>query len=235
MLKKTFQLMLTLFLCLSFLVAEPLINKIDRLNELKRNAKLSESNGYYDESIRQAREIKVLSELIEELIESTRFWYQLDQQIKVARQIGADKQDSENFDKAFDFYETARDLIGEDDPENADYNTEEGLKHISLAIDNTKEFFEKEKNELAKKKNYQVEVVEIENRFYVVRLIPKRRDSLWRIAEYDFIYNDPFKWKIIYRANLDKIKNPDLIYPGQKLVIPPIIEAAEETEDGENN
>ncbi len=236
MLKKIFPLTLIVFLSATFLFAEPLINKIDRLNKLKQEARFSESGGYYDESIRLAGEIKDLSELIEMLIESTRFWYKLDQQIKVARQIGADKQDSENFDTAVDFYEEARDLIGDDDPENADYSTEEGLNYISLAIDNTKEFFEEEKNKLAKKKNYQVEVVEISNNFYVVRLIPQRRDSLWRIAEYEFIYNDPFKWRIIYQANLDKISNPDLIYPGQRLVIPPLPQAvAKEDEEAAEN
>lgn len=57
---------------------------------------------------------------------------------------------------------------------------------------------------------------------YVVKLIPKRRESLWRIAEYKSIYGDPWKWKLIYEANKKHIKNPNLIYPGQKFVIPPL-------------
>ncbi len=67
---------------------------------------------------------------------------------------------------------------------------------------------------------------------YVVRLIPARRDCLWRIAEYPFIYNNPFKWPVIYEANKKTFRdpsNPNLIFPGQKLQIPVI---AGEKRDG---
>jgi len=55
---------------------------------------------------------------------------------------------------------------------------------------------------------------------YTVRLIPERRDCLWRIAEYDTIYGDPYLWPKIWRRNRKLIQNPDLIYPGWQLVIP---------------
>jgi len=61
-----------------------------------------------------------------------------------------------------------------------------------------------------------------ENKTYVVRLIPQRRDCLWRIAGYPFIYNNPYLWPLIWIANLDIITNPDLIFPGQVLIIPPL-------------
>ncbi len=47
-----------------------------------------------------------------------------------------------------------------------------------------------------------------------------RGESLWRIAGYDHIYGNPLQWPIIYQANTDRIKNPDLIFPGQTFVIP---------------
>jgi len=56
---------------------------------------------------------------------------------------------------------------------------------------------------------------------YTVRLIPERRDCLWRIAGYDYVYNNPRLWTTIYKANKSIIKNPDLIYPGQIFDIPP--------------
>lgn len=56
---------------------------------------------------------------------------------------------------------------------------------------------------------------------YTVRLIPERRDCLWRIAEYQDIYGDPFQWPKIWRRNRKLIQNPDLILPGWQLVIPP--------------
>ena len=57
---------------------------------------------------------------------------------------------------------------------------------------------------------------------YTVKLIPERRESLWRIGEYDFHYGDPFLWPKIWRRNRDLIQNPDLIYPGWQLIIPAI-------------
>ena len=54
---------------------------------------------------------------------------------------------------------------------------------------------------------------------YRVKYNPKDRDCLWKIAgrfygkRYDL-------WPLIYMANRDLIKDPDLIFPGQKFVIP---------------
>jgi nucleoid-associated protein YgaU len=68
---------------------------------------------------------------------------------------------------------------------------------------------------------------------YVVKLNPARRDCLWRIAGYDFVYGDPWKWRHIYEANKAKFpnsNNPNLIKPGMVLTIPSI---AGETRSGE--
>jgi nucleoid-associated protein YgaU len=43
-------------------------------------------------------------------------------------------------------------------------------------------------------------------------------DSLSKIAKR--FYGDAQKWRTIYEANKDSIKNPDLIYPGQTFRIP---------------
>ena len=43
-------------------------------------------------------------------------------------------------------------------------------------------------------------------------------DSLSRIALHQ--YGDAKKWRTIYEANRDFIKDPDLIYPGQSFRIP---------------
>lgn len=45
-------------------------------------------------------------------------------------------------------------------------------------------------------------------------------NCLWWISEFKQIYNDPFMWPLIFKANKDKIKNPNLIYPGQNFSIP---------------
>jgi nucleoid-associated protein YgaU len=46
----------------------------------------------------------------------------------------------------------------------------------------------------------------------------KSGDSLSKIAKH--VYGDANAWHRIYEANRDKIKNPDLIHPGQEFTIP---------------
>ncbi|MEI0561617.1 hypothetical protein R4L22_08545 [Brachyspira pilosicoli] len=58
--------------------------------------------------------------------------------------------------------------------------------------------------------------------YVVVRRVPLT-DALWRIAGYSYIYNNPIEWYRIYEANRNILRdpdNPDLILPGQRLVIP---------------
>lgn len=57
-------------------------------------------------------------------------------------------------------------------------------------------------------------------RTYVVQK-KKPVDCLWRIAGSKSHYGNPWLWKKIYQANKDKINDPDLIFPGQVLWIPP--------------
>ena len=46
----------------------------------------------------------------------------------------------------------------------------------------------------------------------------KSGNSLWRIAAR--VYGSGFRYTEIYKANLDQIRNPDLIYPGQVFKLP---------------
>ena len=52
-------------------------------------------------------------------------------------------------------------------------------------------------------KNYQVE----------------RGDNLWAISGKAEIYANPYQWPLIYKKNTGKIRDADLIYPGQVLAI----------------
>ncbi len=48
----------------------------------------------------------------------------------------------------------------------------------------------------------------------------KKGDYLSKISAYSFIYGDSNKWGIIYRANRDQIKDPNVISDGMDLKIP---------------
>jgi nucleoid-associated protein YgaU len=47
----------------------------------------------------------------------------------------------------------------------------------------------------------------------------ERGDTLWGIADQSDVYGNAWEWPLIYKANSDKIKDADLIYPGQKFRI----------------
>jgi len=46
----------------------------------------------------------------------------------------------------------------------------------------------------------------------------KKGDTLWNLA--DAYYRNPFDWHKIYKHKQNKIKNPDLIFSGQRIYIP---------------
>ncbi|WP_414471629.1 LysM peptidoglycan-binding domain-containing protein [Microvirga sp. M2] len=48
--------------------------------------------------------------------------------------------------------------------------------------------------------------------------IVSRGDNLWRISQR--IYGSGYRYTVIYGANQDQIRNPNLIYPGQVFVLP---------------
>jgi len=60
---------------------------------------------------------------------------------------------------------------------------------------------------------------------YRVKTWTGYKDCLWNIAAKKEIYGDPFKWRIIYNANRDKLPkpgNPNIVEPGTLLDIPSI-------------
>lgn len=83
---------------------------------------------------------------------------------------------------------------------------------------------------VAKAPDFKAEFKELDRRFAKLnKALPQyyednhtvvKGEFLSKISGYKHIYNDPAKWGIIYRANRDKIKDPDLIYPDQVFKIP---------------
>jgi nucleoid-associated protein YgaU len=48
--------------------------------------------------------------------------------------------------------------------------------------------------------------------------VVSRGDSLWRISR--VTYGSGMRYAVVYKANRDRIRNPDRIYPGQVFVLP---------------
>lgn len=57
-------------------------------------------------------------------------------------------------------------------------------------------------------------MIEVKPVFYTIQ----KGDSLSKVAQAQ--YGDPMKWKALFEANREVIKDPDLIYPGQQIRIP---------------
>jgi len=55
--------------------------------------------------------------------------------------------------------------------------------------------------------------------------VVKKGDCLWNISKR--VWGDPQKWPLLFAANEGKIRNPNLIYPGQKFTIPTSLTAEE--------
>lgn len=120
-----------------------------------------------------------------------------------------------------------------------DTNIKVSLEEYTI-IDNTDEGFDtKVKIKLKQYREYSTKTVQVTIKQYkppvVTRTVTtnntaavakpsgqnytvKRGDCLWNIAKK--FYGNGSKYTTIYNANKDKIKNPNLIYPGQVLWIP---------------
>jgi hypothetical protein len=55
---------------------------------------------------------------------------------------------------------------------------------------------------------------------YIVGTWADDRDCLWNIAGKAEIYNDALLWPKVWQANTEIIRNPDVIFPGQRLTLP---------------
>lgn len=90
--------------------------------------------------------------------------------------------------------------------EEAQRQAEEAKRQAEVA--------KKQEEEAKKRREEEAAAAAAVDRTYVV----KKGDSLSKISMQ--FYGTQNRWKDIYEANKDKIKNPDLIYPDQEFVIP---------------
>jgi nucleoid-associated protein YgaU len=133
-------------------------------------------------------------------------------------------------DEADKMLQKARKVLS-DAKESADRTKyEEKLKEADTALEDASNFYNNEKyRESIEKSKLVLNIISgldkdnVFPKYYKVRLIPGKRDCFWRISGYPFIYNNIWKWKIIYEANKDKLRNPNnphLIFPDVIFEIP---------------
>lgn len=128
--------------------------------------------------------------------------------------VGATKADVDNFRKQL--ADLTSKIDARQEPK-ADRQAElDAMKKNKISA--LPEFFDQVHNQLQKKLDEWVEKPK-EINYTVVK-----GDCLWNIAKKKEHYANPFAWPIIYKANRDQIKNPDLIFPKQIFKIPNLTE-----------
>jgi nucleoid-associated protein YgaU len=84
--------------------------------------------------------------------------------------------------------------------------------------------------ESARKEIESIRAMEVDlelDRKYPSTYIVKEGEALMDISRRAEIYNDPYQWPLIYKANRDQIRDPLIIFVGQKLIIPRLVSAEE--------
>jgi len=128
--------------------------------------------------------------------------------------VGATKKDVDNFRNAVN--ELDGKIKRKEGPKKDRQADLDALKMNKISA--LPEFFDKVHVQMQKALDAWVEKPDVIS-YKVVR-----GDHLWGIAKKKEHYGNGFAWPIIYKANRDQIKNPDLIYPDQVFKIPPLSE-----------
>ncbi|HSP87367.1 MAG TPA: LysM peptidoglycan-binding domain-containing protein [Ignavibacteriaceae bacterium] len=128
--------------------------------------------------------------------------------------VGATKTDVDNFRRAVSELDGK---IKRKEGPKADRQTDlNALKMNKISA--LPEFFDKVHNQMQRSLDAWVE--EPQEIMYTV----VRGDHLWGIAGKPQHLGNSFAWPVIYQANRDQIKDPDLIYPNQIFKIPKLTE-----------
>jgi nucleoid-associated protein YgaU len=123
--------------------------------------------------------------------------------------VGATKSDVNNFDKAVSELESNINM--KEGPKADRQKDLDALKMNKISA--LPQFYDKVQNMQRTLDNWIEAPKEVD--YTVVK-----GDCLWNIAKKKDFYGNGFAWPNIYKANRDKIKNPDLIFPKQVFKIP---------------
>ncbi len=183
-------------------------SEFQRAQELRQQADAAFEEGEYERAIELAAEAEEYALLAEEAARHLWWGYRArsartrtDRGITRVRNLGEPLNHPDRFEEAKEKFDEGSALIDEEEFETAFNLFQESLALLDgLRV-----------------------ASDVLPAYYTVRRIPERRDSFWRIAEYDFVYGDGFQWRRLYEANRDVIQDPDnprLIQPGQRFRIP---------------
>jgi hypothetical protein len=178
-----------------------------KAKELNKKAQKAYAEGDYDKARDYAEEARAHVAKADAYVASlglknkaNNLFYQAAKRLEYARNKGGKVTSSQSYKKAASDLEIAKSALASDQYERSIEHSNKVLAGLNGIVPDSP---------LPK--------------YYRVRLLPSKRDCFWRIAEYKFVYNNPWKWKLIYDANRTKLTepdNPNLIFPGQVLVIP---------------
>jgi nucleoid-associated protein YgaU len=126
--------------------------------------------------------------------------------------VGATAQDIDNFRQAV---AELNGRVNRKEGPKADRQKDlDALK--SNRISALPEFFDRVHNQMQRSMDAWVDEPQ------VIEYTVVRGDHLWGIARKQEHYGNGFAWPVIYSANRDQIKDPDLIYPNQTFKVPPL-------------
>lgn len=165
--------------------------------------------GEYDLSIEYSYKSKDYAEMSETYIRVMLEKAEADKQIRLAKnkKLRAEQlQGQQNFPMAFTAGETALKNALEA------YENEDYVSAASYALEAYASFGG-------------IKEVQPLPKYYVVRPWAESKDCYWNIAGRSYVYNNSLLWENLYQANKSSMRdpeNPDLIYPGMKMLIPSI-------------
>jgi nucleoid-associated protein YgaU len=204
--------------------AQSLLNNPDfkKAQDLQAKAEAALQAGDYDQAAAYAAQAKDAAKRSQDYVDMMVMRYKANSWIKTAQNrlvdakgMGAEERYPEEWKQASEEFASAQITY-------KDAKYDESIEHSKNVIALLQDIKPAEPEEAPYVAEEEVPVFP---KYYVVRLIPADRDCFNKISGYPFVYNDKYKWRILYEANKEKLhhpENPHLIHPGQVFIIPSI-------------
>jgi nucleoid-associated protein YgaU len=181
-----------------------------RAQELQRQAQEALDEGEYDRAMELSRQAREQAQQARAYAENQVLVYRANswknrakKRIDYVKTMDAEERYPDKFSAAQQAYERAVQLFEEESYQDSIHASQEAINTL-VAVEPRDD---------------------VKPKYYTVQKRSTKTDCLWRIAGYDFVYGDPWKWKELYRANKEKLPDPDnpsWIEPGIVLEIPSI-------------